>query len=98
MNRETKRLMKKQGQVDDNGTPVAGRPQPKVPNQGGPKRRRSPFRWLKEVRAELRKVAWPTREEVRRYSQIVLVTLLLLMAIIFGLDYLFSQAAIFLFR
>ena len=40
-----------------------------------PKEERTGFRqFLREVRAELRKVVWPTREEVRNYSIIVLIT------------------------
>ena len=50
------------------------------------------------MRAELRKVAWPTRAEVINYSIIVLVALLVLMALIFGLDYVFGKAVFFLFK
>lgn len=102
MNREQKRLMKRQGQVDDDGNPVAGqRPTPGQRNaaaQQTRRRRTTPWGWLKEVRAELRKVAWPTREEVQRYSTVVLITLLVLIALIFALDYAFSEIAVFLFK
>ncbi|MBW3547628.1 MAG: preprotein translocase subunit SecE [Actinobacteria bacterium] len=49
------------------------------------------------MRSELRKVAWPSRAEVSRYSVIVLVTLVILTTFIFALDYLFAQSVFFLF-
>ena len=43
-------------------------------------------------------MAWPTRAEVINYSIVVLMALVLLTAIIFGLDYVFAKAVIFLFK
>ena len=42
-------------------------------------------------------MAWPTRAEVINYSIIVLITLVVLTAFIFGLDYVFGKAVFFLF-
>jgi preprotein translocase subunit SecE len=56
-----------------------------------PQRRTGPTQFLKEVRIELRRVAWPSRGEVVQYSLIVLVTTLLIGGFIFGLDQLFGQ-------
>ena len=53
--------------------------------------------FLREVRAELRKVAWPTRPEVRNYSIIVLVTVVVFTTAITVLDYLFGTGALWLF-
>ena len=50
------------------------------------------------MRSELRQVAWPTRKEVANSATIVLVTLILLVSVIFVLNYAFSHAVIFLFR
>ena len=55
------------------------------------KTRTSPQQYLKEVRLELSKVAWPSRQEVITFSIIVIV-----MTVIFGLytgalDFLFQQ-------
>ncbi|MGH3665310.1 MAG: preprotein translocase subunit SecE, partial [Egibacteraceae bacterium] len=36
--------------------------------------RTSPGQFLREVRAELRKVAWPSRRELLSYSLVVLVS------------------------
>jgi preprotein translocase subunit SecE len=49
------------------------------------------------VRGEMRKVAWPTRSEVVNYSIIVLVAVVILTALIAGLDWLFGEAVLTLF-
>ena len=96
MNRETKRMLQRQGALGADGEPKATRKAPPAPR---PKEKRTPPRqFLREVRAELRKVAWPSRSEVINYSIIVLVALLVLMALIFALDYLFGKAVFFLFE
>ncbi len=56
-----------------------------------------PREFLHEVNVELRKVVWPTRQETINYSSVVLVTLAVLMALIFGLDDGFSHLASLLF-
>jgi preprotein translocase subunit SecE len=50
------------------------------------------------VRSELRQVAWPTRKEVANSATIVFLTLVLLVSVIFLLNYAFSHAVIFLFK
>jgi len=47
-------------------------------------------RYLKEVRAEIRKVTWPSRDEVVRLSTIVVATLLVASLFMALVDYLFS--------
>ena len=47
-------------------------------------------RYLKEVRAEMRKVTWPSRAEAIRLSTIVLVVLLVASAFLALVDYAFS--------
>ncbi len=46
----------------------------------------------REIRAELRQVAWPTRSEVVSAATVVLIVLVLLTAAIFGLNWIFSHA------
>ena len=97
MNRETKRMMARQGQAGPDGTPaVADRRQP--PRQKPKTERTSPLVFLREVRGELRRVAWPTRAEVANYSTIVLFTLAVLIALIFVLDYAFAKFVLYLFE
>lgn len=96
MNRQQKRMLQKQGEIDADGEPVRAR---KEPGSGGPAgERTSPGQFLREVRAELRKVAWPTREETINYSIVVLVTIVFMGALIYGLDWLFSTFILELFE
>ncbi len=47
--------------------------------------------YLKETRQELDKVSWPTREEVRGSTIVVVVTSVIISAFIFGVDSLLNQ-------
>jgi preprotein translocase subunit SecE len=47
--------------------------------------------FLREVRQELRKVDWPTRKELITYTIVVLVTITVLTAYVFGLDSAFER-------
>ncbi|HTN78595.1 MAG TPA: preprotein translocase subunit SecE [Acidimicrobiales bacterium] len=97
MNRETKRMMQRQGQLGPDGAPVREKraaPTPRPPKQ----ERTSPGQFLHEVRGELRKVAWPTKSEVVNYSIIVLIAVVLLTALIAGLDWLFGSAILHLYN
>ncbi|MDQ3146965.1 MAG: preprotein translocase subunit SecE [Actinomycetota bacterium] len=96
MNRETKRMLQRQGQVGADGEPARVKAPPR-PAPRPTKERTSPRQYLREVRGELRKVAWPTRAEVVRYSAIVLFTLIILTSFIFGLDFAFAKGVFFLF-
>lgn len=48
-------------------------------------------KYLREVRAEIRKVTWPSRQEVIRLSAIVLVVLVVMSSFMAIVDYLFSR-------
>ena len=87
-------MARKQGAIDEEGAPVAERRRP-------PARRReraSPAQFMREVRAELRKVSWPSRSEVVNYSIVTLVVVVILTAIIGALDYGFGEAILKLFE
>ena len=62
---------------------------PHVPTAGGG--RTSPITFLRQVIAELRKVVWPTRPMVVNYFFVVLVFVLVMMAIVAGLDFGFGK-------
>ena len=94
MNREMKRMLQKQGQVDDEGNPVAQRRQAPTRQKND---RVKPAQFAREVRGELRKVAWPTKNEVVNYAIIVLITIVILTSIIAAFDYGFGKAVIALF-
>ena len=87
LNREQKRQLRKMGALDEQGKPArAQRQQPKKKSD-----RVGPRQYLREVRDEMRKVAWPSRPEVKRYSIIVIITVVVYTALVGGLDYVFSE-------
>jgi preprotein translocase subunit SecE len=97
MNRQTKRQLQRQGQLGADGAPATRkRPAPQAPRPA--EGRTSPAQFLREVRGELRKVAWPTRSEVINYSIIVLFTVVILTAYIALLDFGFGEAIFNLFE
>jgi preprotein translocase subunit SecE len=100
MNREQKRMLQKQGEVDSEGEPVRKRRDvPTRQAQAQVKESRLFSRQgMHEVRGELRKVAWPTRSETINYSIIVLVALVVMTTFIFAIDWVFSQAVLKLFN
>ena len=51
-----------------------------------------------DVRSELRKVAWPSRAETANYATVVLISLVVLVGLIFVLDYAFAKSVLFLFK
>ena len=97
MNRQQKRMLQRQGQLGADGEPAARkRTAPPAPR---PKEQRTtPAQFLREVRGELRKVAWPTRPETVNYSIIVLVAVVLLTAYVALLDYGFGDILLKLFQ
>ena len=97
MNRETKRLMQRQGQVEADGSPS----QRRVREAPAPTRRRqrsSPSQFAREVRDELRQVAWPNRSEMINYTTIVFTTLVIMASLIFLLNLGFGKAVLFMFH
>jgi len=52
---------------------------------------KSPVTFLKEVRDELKKVVWPSREEVTRLTLIVIIVSLLVGVFLGGLDFVFAK-------
>jgi preprotein translocase subunit SecE len=60
--------------------------------KGGPKKQRvTVSQFLTEVRAEMKKVTWPTRDEVVSYTIVVLVTTVLTGGLIYFADILFTK-------
>jgi preprotein translocase subunit SecE len=95
MNREQKRQMQKMGQINENGAPVRTprtAPPPKTQDD-----RTSPRQFLREVKGELRKVVWPTREETRNYSILVLITVVFFTALVATLDWAFGLSVLWVY-
>jgi preprotein translocase subunit SecE len=85
LNREQKRNLRRMGALDEKGAPT------RVQRQAAPKRERAtPAQYIGEVRDEMRKVAWPKRDEVIRYSIVVIITVVVYASMIGGLDALFT--------
>ncbi len=90
MNRQTKRMMQRQG-----GDRV--RAPERRPATAPVRERTSPREFLSEVRGELRKVAWPSRQEVINSTVVVLIAVIFMSLLIFGFDYLSAKFTLFLF-
>ena len=52
-----------------------------------------PVKFLKEVRSELKRVVWPTRQEAIRLTSVVVIVSALVGVYIGALDYLFAKIA-----
>jgi preprotein translocase subunit SecE len=93
VNRQYKRLMQKEEAKKRSGA------RPPVKPSGAPtkKERTKPRQFIKEVIAELKKVAWPTRQETIAYSIVVLVSVVVIATLIFGMDFVFTEAVLALF-
>lgn len=95
MNRQMKRMQERQERAQKRAG--AGRPsaaqaaatrRAAVPER---RKRTGALQFLKEVRIELSKVDWPTRRELVSYTVVVLVTITVLTAYVFGLDSAFTR-------
>jgi preprotein translocase subunit SecE len=53
--------------------------------------RMTPALFTRQVAAELRKVIWPTRKELITYTVVALVFVIIMTAIVTGLDYGFTK-------
>jgi len=100
MNREQKRMLQRQGQLGPDGETPAPPRRDQARRAAPPphQERTSPPQFVREVRGELRKVAWPTREEVVRFSTIVLVTVVLLTLFVTAVDWLSAEGILLLFE
>ncbi len=95
MNRQAKRMMQRQkATTQDRLEAVRQRRAVTAPER----RKRIPAKqFLKEVRQELNKVAWPTRQEMAAYTVVVVVAVVFLTALVFGLDLGLSKAILHIF-
>ena len=96
LNRQQKRSMKKMGALNDQGAPIRQARPPVTTRQV--KERVSPLQYIREVRDEMRKVAWPRWPEVRRYAIIVLITVVVITAFVGGLDAVFGILSGWLYK
>jgi preprotein translocase subunit SecE len=94
MNRQMKRAQRRQGTQVDRAQAAATARRAQVQEK---RKRTSARQFLKEVRQELKKVLWPTRQELVTYTIVVLVTVIVLTTYVFGLDVVFSRLVLNVF-
>ena len=95
MNREHKRLLQRQG-LDPEGQQKPA-PRKPLPSPNAPREARTkPRDFAREVNAEMRKVAWPTRRETISLSTIVFIFLVIMTALIALFDLGFSKAILWI--
>jgi preprotein translocase subunit SecE len=94
MNRQAKRMMQRQKATGQDRL-EAMRQRRSVSAERG--KRTPPQQFLKEVRQELKKVNWPTRQEMIAYTVVVLVAVVFLTSLVFAMDLGFSKAIIKVF-
>jgi preprotein translocase subunit SecE len=88
MNRQAKRMMQRQKSAPADRAEQIRQRRPVAPER---KKRVGVREFLKEVRAELRKVQWPSRKELGSYTVVVVVSVVVLTTYVFGLDLAFSK-------
>src|SRR5580700_7156498 len=99
-------MMQRQGQMEADGTPATRRAstatQTKAQQraQKGPsgRKRTTPVQFVREVRDEMRQVAWPSRAELINYTSVVFTTLIIMIALIFALNLGFGKLITLLFK
>ncbi len=94
MNREQRRYLQRQGQMDSEGNPIATkRDQRPVATE-----RVTPRAYVSEVQGEMRRVLWPTRPELIKYTIVVIITFAFVTGLIALLDWVFAEGFLALLR
>ena len=103
MNREMRRLQEREERrkkKDEGGSKAQRKASQIQARSQAPTERRSFFRrigtYLHEVRVELKKVTWPTRDQMVAFTTVTVITSVVLTGVIFGLDIVAKQATLWL--
>ncbi len=94
MNRQMKRAQRRQGTPVDRAAAAASTRKAAAQER---RKRTGARQFLKEVRQELKKVNWPTRQELVAYTVVVLVSVTVLTSFVFVLDFVFSKMVLKVF-
>ena len=93
MNREMRRMQEREERrkkKENEGGSKAQRRAAQMQSNKAPTERKSLFRrvrdYLHEVRVELRKVTWPTRDQMIAFTTVTVITSVVLTGVIFGFD------------
>jgi preprotein translocase subunit SecE len=73
----------------------------KKPRKGGKRGKKGPFGRLalfyRQIVAELRKVVWPTRNQLTTYTSVVIVFVVIMIGLVTVIDYGFNHAVKYIF-
>jgi preprotein translocase subunit SecE len=93
MNREMRRLQEREERrkkKEEGGSKAQRKASAMQSKAAAPKERKSFFRrvrdYLHEVRQEMRKVTWPTRDQMIAFTTVTVITSVVLTGVIFGFD------------
>lgn len=103
MNREMRRMQEREERLQKRGDTTRDRANRRASavQAKAPTVERKPlwarFReYLHDVRQELRKVTWPTREQMIAFTTVTLITSTVLTGVVFGLDILMKEVVFWL--
>jgi preprotein translocase subunit SecE len=96
VNREFKRQMRREQRAEERAM-ARGQRAP-VPVQQQKRERTGIRQYIREIRSELKRVMWPSRGEVVKYSTVVIFVVAALTGVVFLLDLGFGQVIVELFR
>ncbi len=94
MNREMRRLQKKEEERARRRRKQGPRSRQRRPGEEKASLFTRLQRYFREVRQELKKVAWPTGQETMTFTVVVLVVTLVVTAMTFGLDFTLKKAVL----
>lgn len=101
MNREMRRLAERE-ERRKGGRDERGRRSPMAPSGGAPGEKRNIFArllgFLREVRVELMRVAWPSRKQMVAFTTVTLITSAALTGFVMVLDIAFGRVVITFIR
>ncbi|REK19721.1 MAG: preprotein translocase subunit SecE [Actinobacteria bacterium] len=101
MNREMRRLQEREERRNKKQDSNKSRAQRKASALSQQTGERKPFfvrvrDYLHEVRQELKKVTWPTREQMIAFTTVTVITSTVLTGVVFGLDFVMKQFVLWL--
>ncbi|MEE8486366.1 MAG: preprotein translocase subunit SecE [Acidimicrobiia bacterium] len=91
MNREMRRLQAKEEERIKKKRSSSSRPHKRVKKDQDLNFFQRATKYFREVRQELKKVAWPSREELMTYTIVVFLMTTVLTLVVFGMDWGFNK-------
>ena len=102
MNRQMRRMAEREQRRQRKQDQQRGKQSPaqRAQRRAAPQEQQEPVfarfvRYLREVRAELKRVSWPTREQMVAYTTVTVITTIALTGYVWGIDRVFERAVVF---